>query len=112
MVTYYNTETQVLVGDHIEFKIWVALWRGWQPGRVHYVPGISPKNPELERDGMLWVSVHSARDGQAGIWVEPSRHQLRKTVRFVRRTDDDLTHTPINYYFGDEKARNETSRNA
>jgi len=112
MVTYYNTETPVLVGDHIEFKIWTAFWRGWQPGRVHYVPGISPRNPELERDGMSWVSVHSARDGQAGIWVEPSTHQLRKTVRFVRRADDDLTHTPSDYYFGDEEPQNENTRNA
>jgi hypothetical protein len=52
MVTYDNTQTEVLPGDHVEYKVWVSFWRGWQPGRVYYVPGISPKNSELERDGM------------------------------------------------------------
>jgi hypothetical protein len=101
MVTYYNTQTEVLIGDHVEFKVWIQFWRGWQPGRVYYVPGISPKNPELERDGMAWVSIHSPRGGQVGIWVDPLTRELRKTVRFVRRTDDELINTPAGYYFGD-----------
>ena len=112
MVTYYNTQTEVLVGDHIEFKIWAAFWRGWQPGRVHYVPGISPKNDELERDDMSWVSVHADHGGQTGIWVEPATQELRKTVRFVCRASDGFNKTPNDYYFGDEEPQNANSRNA
>ena len=101
MVTYHQTQLQVLVGDHVEFKVWITFWRGWQPGRVYYVPGISPKHPELERDGLLWVSVHSSRGSQAGILVEPSTRQLQKSVGFLRRSDDQLTATPADDYFGD-----------
>jgi hypothetical protein len=101
MVTYHNTQIEVLPGDHVEFKMWAAFWRGWQPGRVYYVPGLSRRNAELERDGMSWVSVHSNRGGQAGIWIEPSTQQLRHTVRFLRRADDGFSQTPDDYYFGD-----------
>ena len=101
MVAYFNSQAEVLVGDHVEFKVWTSFWRGWQPGRVRYVPGISPKNPELEHDGMCWVSVHALECGQLGVWVEPSNRQLRKTVRFIRRSDDGLTSTSSDYYFGD-----------
>ena len=101
MVTYHNTQTEVLPGDHVEFKVWGAFWRGWQPGRVYYVPGLSPKNSELERDGLSWVAVHDECGAQAGILVEPETQQLLKTVRFVRRADDGFIHTPPDYYFGD-----------
>ena len=101
MVTYHNTQIEVLPGDHVEFKIGLFFWRGWQPGRIYYVPGKSPRNPELERDGLSWVSVHADRGGQAGIVVDPSTQQLRHTVRFLRRADDGFTRTPDDYYFGD-----------
>ena len=93
MVTYYNTQTEALPGDHVEFKVWAAFWRGWQPGRVYYVPGISPKTPSLSAivcHGSRFTTVNGA---QAGIWVEPEAQQLLKTVRFIRRADDGLKAT-------------------
>ena len=51
-VCYHGTETPVLVGDHVKFKIGLFFWLGWQPGRIRYVPGISPKNDELEHNGL------------------------------------------------------------
>ncbi len=50
-VIYHATDEQVLVGDHVDFKLGLFFWKGWQPGRVHYVPGLSPKNDELEFNG-------------------------------------------------------------
>ena len=85
-----------------------SFWRGWQPGRVFYVPGVSTQHPELERDGLSWISIHSPQGSQIGILVDPSTREVQKTVRFVRRADDEFATTPVDYYFGDgepERAR-------
>ena len=96
-VTYYESEIPVLVGDYVEFKIGLLFWKGWQPGRVYYVPGISPPNSDLESDDLSWVSIHDSRNAQVGIVVDPTMRCLRRTVRFIRRTDDELTDTPAGY---------------
>ena len=106
-VTYHGTDCRVLVGDHVEFKLWLFFWRGWQPGRVHYVPGLSPKNDELEFNGMMWVAIHDQRGGQSGHVVLHKTGQLRDNVRFVRRAEDQLTKTPADYHFGDESQRSQ-----
>lgn len=104
IVTYHGTGVRVLVGDHVDFKLGLFFWRGWQAGRVQYVPGISPKNDELEFNGLAWVAIHDARGEQSGHVVLPKTGQLRNNVRFVRRADDGLTQTPADYRFGDEGA--------
>ena len=109
MVTYHNTQTEVLIGDHVQFKTGLFFWRGWQVGRVYYVPGISPKNAELEFNGLTWVAIHDADGAQSGHIVLPETHQLKKNIRFIRRADDGLTTTPPNYYFGDEENHNENA---
>lgn len=103
VVTYHGAQVPVLVGDHVEFKLGLFFWRGWQPGRVQYVPGLSPKNPELEFNGLTWVAIHDARGGQSAHVVLPESAQLRKNVRFVSRARDGFGQTPANYHFGDEK---------
>jgi len=104
IVTYHGTGVRVLVGDYVEFKLGLFFWRGWQAGRVQYVPGISPKNDELEFNALAWVAIHDARGEQSGHVVLPKTGQLRNNVRFVRRADDGLTQTPAGYRFGDEEA--------
>jgi len=100
------------VGDRVEFTIGLFFWRGWQPGRVHCVPGISPKNDELEYNGLSWVAIHDARGCQSGHIVLTESNQLRKTVRYLGRADDAFTETPANYYFGDEEPEDEAGPNA
>ena len=100
-VTYHKSHMEVLVGDHIEFKSWIAFWRGWISGRVHYVPGRSPKNPEMEFNGLTWIGIGFGKGEQQGVLVVPETQQVRHTVRFVRRSDDGLVETPKNYEFGD-----------
>ncbi len=52
----HDDRVQVLVGDHVEIKLWLFFWRGWQSSRIYYVPGLSPKNPSLEHGGLAWVA--------------------------------------------------------
>lgn len=111
-MTYHGTEVPVLVGDHVEFKLGLFFWRGWQAGRVQYVPGISPRNDDLEFNGLTWVAIHDARGEQSGHVVLPRTGQLRKNVRFVRRATDGFTHTPSNYHFGEEGPSDAGERNA
>jgi hypothetical protein len=101
-VTYSDGRTPTLLGDHVEFRIPLFFWRGWQPGRVHYVPGISPSSPSLEFGGLTWVSIHDRRGAPTGFVVDPDTHQLDAKVRFVRRTDDALCSTPEGYEFPEE----------
>ena len=101
-VTYHDTQTPVQVGDYVEFRVGLFFWKGWQPGRVYYVPGISPLDSRLEFNGLTWVSVHDARGGPTGFVVDPKTSQLRHSVRFIRRSDDRLTQTPPGYRFPDE----------
>ena len=111
-VKYHGTDVPVLVGDHVEFKLGLFFWRGWQAGRVQYVPGISPKNDDLEFNGLTWVAIHDARGAQSGHVVLPDTAKLRKNVRFVRRADDGFTKTPANYFFGDEATGDVSERSA
>lgn len=101
-VTYFGSDTPVLVGDHVEFWIWLFFWKGWTPGRVHYVPGISPRHAELEHDDLTWVSIHEESGARTGCLVNPETGSLDKTVRFVRRSDDALTETPDDYRFEED----------
>ena len=112
IVTYHGTQTPVLVGDHVEFKLGLFFWRGWQAGRVKYVPGISPRNDELEFNGLTWVAIHDARGEQSGHVVLPQSGQLRKNIRFVSRATDGETHTSTDYQFGDEGPSNRGAPNA
>jgi hypothetical protein len=64
-------------------------------------PGRSPRNDNLESNGLTWVSVHGERGDQTVILVEPATGQLQNTVRFLRRSDDGLTDTPAGYRYDD-----------
>jgi hypothetical protein len=61
----------------------LLFWKGWIDGVVNYVPGISPRRTELERDGLKWVEL-KGRDGIVGSLIDPETGIVRK-VRFVGR---------------------------
>lgn len=98
-MTYYETQTPVLLGDHVEFKCWTRFWRGWIPGRVRYVAGISPKNSRMEYNcrmkytGPVWISVHDGNEVAFGFRMRVDTQQLRPRVRFIRRAEDGLIET-------------------
>ena len=97
-ITYHWSDTAVQIGDHVEFKVGLFFWHGWQPGRVEYVPGQSPKNPQLKFNGLSWICVRG-KDMKVGVLIDPETHQTRKTVRFIKRTTDDWKETPIDFVF-------------
>jgi len=101
-ITYRGSTMEVQVGDHVEFKLWLFFWQGWQKGRVEYVPGISPKNSALERDGMRWVGI-SGEGVRTAVLVDAATNQTRHTLRFISRSTDDFKETPKNYRFEDEE---------
>ena len=79
----YETGEPVLIGDHVQFKSWVQFWRGWRDGVVHYVPGISGRRPEHERDGLKWVEI-LGEGVRIGPLVDPETGIVRK-IRFIGR---------------------------
>jgi len=88
-VVYCDGQTRVLIGDVITCRSWSWLF-GRKPGRVVYVPGISERNPEMERDGMSWVGTRHEDGTVIGTWVEPGTQVLKKSVQFVRRGGTDI----------------------
>ena len=100
-VRYAESDTAVFVGDYVEFKSALFFWKGWQTGRVYYVPGISPQSQALEHGGLAWVSIQDSRGAQTGFLIDPDTHELRGHVRFVRRSDDGFEDTPAGYSFRD-----------
>jgi hypothetical protein len=83
----YETGEPVQVGDKVRIKVWAEFWKGWQPGQVTYVPGISMKKPKYEFNGLKWVAI-KFRNGELGPLVDPKTGKLRK-VRFVERCQPD-----------------------
>ncbi|MBF2053512.1 MAG: hypothetical protein IGS03_08615 [Candidatus Sericytochromatia bacterium] len=98
MITYHGLSVSVQVGDHVRFKTGWLFWRGWQAGRVEYVPGLSPPHPQLEHKGLCWVCLRGA-DLQLAVLVNPDSRQLSKSVRFVQRSDDGFCQIPADFDF-------------
>jgi hypothetical protein len=80
----YETGEPVQVGDKVQIKVWAEFWKGWQPGEVMYVPGISRKKPKYEFNGLKWVAIKFC-NGELGPLVDPKTGKLRK-VRFIERS--------------------------
>jgi hypothetical protein len=70
VICYHSLNLAVQVGDHVRFKTDWLFWRGWQDGRVEYVPGLSPPHPQLEFNGLCWVCIRAA-DLQLAVLVNP-----------------------------------------
>ncbi|NML47198.1 hypothetical protein HHL11_25855 [Ramlibacter sp. G-1-2-2] len=85
-VLYADGETQVRPGDHIEYRTALTLWQR-KAGRVSYVPGVSQLNAEMEFAGLAWVGIASMDGKFRGVLVDPATRRLKKSVRFVARTD-------------------------
>jgi len=102
IIRYYDSDTQVLIGDHVEFKLGLFFWKGWQKGRIYYVPGLSKEDDTFEHNRLMMVGIHDSRGGRSGHVVQPGSSRLRNNVRFVGRTDDSLGTTPPDYVFNEE----------
>jgi hypothetical protein len=86
MITYRDRVTSVQLGDHVETRIWFRR----HGGRVVYIPGVSPLNGNLERDGLRWIGVRLEEGGFLSAVVDPEQDYLRSRLRFVRRDSEGV----------------------
>ena len=88
VVTYSDRVTPVQLGDHVETRVW---WRK-RLGRVVYVPGISPKNAEMEHDGLTWVGIRlDGGEGFVSTVVDPEGRFLVKKEKLLKRDLEGFT---------------------
>jgi hypothetical protein len=80
---HYESGQPVLLGDRVRYNVWLFFWKGWIDGVVNYVPGISPRRTELERDGLKWIELKGI-DETIGSLIDPGTGIVKK-VRFVGR---------------------------
>lgn len=90
IIRYHDSDTQVLIGDHVEFKVGLIFWKGWQKGRISYVPGLSEEDEAWEHNRIMMVSIRDSRGSRSGHVVLPDSGRLRDNIRFISRTDDGL----------------------
>ena len=81
-IRYHGTEQGVELGDHVVVTIPLFFFQR-ESGRVSYLPGVSPHNPEIDFGGMFRVGIQAR--GFVAVHVDPDSLELQKTVRFLRR---------------------------
>lgn len=103
-VRYHDGLTEVRLGDRIATRYFLFLKA---EGRVVYVPGISPKNDEMEFNGLTWVGIRTTGAFMMGVVVNPDTYTLQKSVRFLGRDNDGdfTTIKPDDHVFEDEEGR-------
>lgn len=83
---YHGTDIEVRLGDRV---LIARLFRRPIPGVVSYIPGVSPKHPELEREVPEWAV--QLEDGTLVSWVYvPAELQPSRRVQFVGRGSTDF----------------------
>jgi hypothetical protein len=83
MITYKDRRTEVRLGDRVETRIFFRKHRG----RVAYLPGVSPLNRAMERDGLRWVGVRLDEGGFVSAAVDPEQHFLIGKLTFLARDE-------------------------
>lgn len=86
MITYKDRSTEVRLGDRVETRLWFRTRRG----RVAYLPGQSPLNAAMERDGLQWVGVRLDQGGFMSLVVDPEQHVVIGNLTFVTRDEADM----------------------
>jgi len=81
---YYGTDIDVQLGDRV---IWKRFFRSNVEGTVVYIPGISPRHPDLECEGVRQWAVE-LDDGSIMLmlyWPEDKKGQPRSNIKFKSR---------------------------
>jgi len=82
-----DADVEVRLGDHVTYQS-LYFWRDWKPGRVSYVPGLSPLRPGMERDGHKWVGVVGDDGTYRGFLIDPETSRAQPTIKFQRRSGE------------------------
>jgi hypothetical protein len=81
VVKYADGVTDVQLGDRAALSIWFRL----RIGRVVYIPGVSPRNPEFEYNGMRWVGIRLEDRSLVATPVLTRTARLKPKVKFIDR---------------------------
>jgi len=91
-IRYSDGTTDVRLGDRAALSIWFRR----RVGRVVYVPGVSPFNPEFEYNGMRWVGIRLEDRSLVATPVLLATGSLKPKVQFLERDaspNDEITET-------------------
>jgi hypothetical protein len=102
IIRYHDSDTQVLIGDHVEFKLGLLFWKGWQKGRIYYVPGLSKEDGTYEHNRLRMVGIHDSRGRRSGHVAQSASNRLSDNVRFVGRADDSPGTASSDYAFNED----------
>jgi hypothetical protein len=80
-VKYADGVTEVQLGD----RATVSFWFRRHTGRVVYIPGVSPRNPEFEYNGMRWVGIRLQDRSLVATPVLTRTETLKRKVKFIDR---------------------------
>lgn len=81
-VFYAGSKTEVQIGDKVSIRSFLVR----RTGTVRYVPGLSPKKPEMEHHGLSWVGIKFDQGGYVGTVVIPETRTLKTSVKFLGRS--------------------------
>ena len=85
-IFYFGGSIEVKLGDEVSARDF--LFR--RDGRIVYLPGVSKKNRNMEHGGLSWVGIIFKRGTFIGTFVDPETFQLKKSVRFLKRSSDNI----------------------
>ena len=80
-VFYRDRKTEVHIGDRVSIRSFLIR----RTGTVGYVPGVSPKKPEMENLGLCWVGIALDKGGFVSTVVVPETGSLKTSVKFLGR---------------------------
>ena len=81
---YYGADTEVHLGDRVLVLRW---FRAPRPAVVVYIPGLSPRHPDLEnKEVELWALMHDDGSMRVMGYDPPNKNgQPSKRFRFIER---------------------------
>lgn len=87
---YHNTDTRIMLGDHVTFSKWFGLVK--VDSRVCYVPGVSPPHTAMAdtENSSLWAITDGPNDIIQMLYVANDR-SVSKRIKFVSRARDNYT---------------------
>jgi hypothetical protein len=91
----YSDGSPMQLGDEIEFRgSLLVLFRRYR-GRVAYVPGISPLNPDMETAALSWVAIDVPGKMLLRRLVDPETGRVRQTWLLRRDASEIKTLPPL-----------------
>ncbi|MEN6319553.1 MAG: hypothetical protein ABFD82_12450 [Syntrophaceae bacterium] len=85
-IYYYGGTLEVQLGDEVSARDFLLR----KNGRIVYLPGVSKKNRNMEYGGLSWVGIRFQKGTFSGTIVDSATFQLKKSVRFLRRSSEPV----------------------